>query len=66
MYKTFEYRLLTNRSQHNWLLSMLAESRRLYSEMLETLKAHYQSSGKILSRYDLMYCFKGRGGEYVP
>jgi putative transposase len=66
MYKTFEYRLFTNRSQHKRLLSTLAESRRIYNEMLETLKAHYQRSGKIFSRYDLMYCFKGRGGEYVP
>ena len=66
MYKTFEYRLFTNRSQHKRLLSSLAESRLLYNEMLEMFKAHYQSSGKFLSRYDLTYRFKGRGGEHVP
>src|SRR5215208_1124986 len=66
MYLTFEYRLFTNRSQHKRLLSSLAESRLLYNEMLEMLKAHYQSSGKFLSRYDLTYRFKGHGGEHVP
>lgn len=66
MYKTFEYRLFTSRSQHIRLLSCLAESRLLYNEMLEMLKAHYQRSGKFLSRYDLAYRFKGRGGEHVP
>ncbi len=66
MYKTFEYRLFTNRSQHKRLLSCLAESRLLYNEMLEMLKANYEESGKFLSRYDLAYRFKGRGGEHVP
>jgi putative transposase len=66
MYKTFEYRLFTNRSQHKRLLSCLAESRLIYNETLEMLKAHYQSSGKFLSRYDFTYRFKGRGGEHVP
>ena len=63
MYKTFEYRIFTNRSQHARLLSTLAESRRLYNEML---KAHYEESGKFLGSYDLAYHFKGRGGEHVP
>jgi putative transposase len=66
MYKTFEYRLFTNRSQHAMLLSTLAQSRLLYNEMLEVLKAHYDESGKFLSRYDLTYRFKGRGGQHVP
>src|ERR671916_3422175 len=66
MYKTFEYRLFPNRSQHALLLSCLAESRLLYNEMLETLKAHYEQSGESLGRYDLTYRFKGRGGEHVP
>src|SRR5215210_2809439 len=66
MYKTFEYRLFLSRSQHAKLLSCLAESRHLYNEMLEMLKAHYDRSGNFLSRYDLMYHFKGRGGEHVP
>lgn len=66
MYKTFEYRLFTNRSQSALLLSCLAQSRLLYNEMLEVLKAHYEKSGKFLSRYDLAHRFKGRGGEHVP
>lgn len=66
MYKTFEYRLFLNRSQHARLLSCLAESRHLYNEMLEMVKAHYQRSGRFLGRYDLMHRFKGRGGEHVP
>ena len=66
MYKTFEYRLFLSRSQHAKLLSCLAESRHLYNEMLEMLKAHYDRSGNFLSRYELMYHFKGRGGEHVP
>jgi putative transposase len=66
MYKTFEYRLFTNRSQSALLLSCLAQSRLLYNEMLEVLKAHYEKSGKVLSRYDLAHRFKERGGEHVP
>lgn len=66
MYKTFEYRLYPNREQHRLLLSTLAESRRLYNEMLEMVKSHYEETGKFLSRYDLTYRFKGRGGEHVP
>jgi putative transposase len=66
MYETFEYRLFPNRSQHALLLSCLAESRLLYNEMLESVRSHYQSSGKFLSRYELMYHFKGRGDEHVP
>jgi putative transposase len=66
MYKTYEYRLFTNRSQHAKLLSSLAESRHLYNEMLEMVKSHYDGTGKFLSRYDLTYRFKGRGGEHVP
>ena len=53
MHKTFEYRLFVNRSQHAILLSCLAESRRLYNEMLEMVKAHYDETGKFLGRYDL-------------
>jgi putative transposase len=66
MHKTFEYRVFTNHVQHAMLLSTLAESRYLYNEMLEMVKAHYDESGKFLSRYDLTYRFKGRGGEHVP
>ena len=70
MHKAFEYRLYPNRGQHRLLLSCLAESRRLYNEMLEMVKAHYEETGKFLTRYDLTYRFKGRGGspgsEHVP
>lgn len=66
MLKTFEYRLFTNRAQDALLLSCLAESRRIYNEMLEVVKDHHSETGKVLSRYDLTYHFKGRGGEHVP
>jgi putative transposase len=52
------------------LLSCLRESRLLYNEMLALLKAHYEETGRFLSRYDLTYHFKGRGArsgsEHVP
>ena len=52
------------------LLSCLRESRLLYNEMLALLKAHYEETGRSLSRYDLTYRFKGRGArsgsEHVP
>ncbi len=58
------------RVQRRMLLSCLAESRHLYNEMLEMVKIHYEETGKFLSRYDLTYRFKGRGGspgsEHVP
>src|SRR5215203_6126593 len=70
MHKAFEYRLYPNYGQHRLLLSCLAESRRLYNEMLESVKAHYEETGKFLTRHDLTYRFKGRGGspgsEHVP
>jgi len=34
--------------------------------MLEMVKSHYDETGKFLSRHDLTYRFKGRGGEHVP
>jgi putative transposase len=66
MYKTFEYRLFTNRYQNKRLLSCLTESRHLYNEMLEMLKAYYEETGKFIGHYDLTYHFKGRGGQHVP
>ena len=70
MHKTFEYRLYPKRAQHRLLLSCLVESRHIYNEMLESVKAHYEECGKFLTRYDLTYRFKGRGGspgsEHVP
>jgi putative transposase len=70
MHKAFEYGLYPNRRQHRLLLSCLAESRHIHNEMLESVKAHYQETRKFLTRYDLTYRFKGRGGspgsEHVP
>jgi putative transposase len=66
MLKTFEYRLFTNRAQDALLLSCLAESRKIYNEMLEVVKACHGETGKFLGCYDLTYRFKGRGGEHVP
>ncbi len=70
VHKTFEYRLYPTRLQRGMLLSCLAQSRLLYNEMLELLKAHYEETGRFLSRYDLTYRFKGRGAcpgsEHVP
>lgn len=70
MHKTFEYRLYPTRSQRVMLLSTLAQSRRLYNEMLESVKAHYEETGKFINKFDLMCRFKGRGGspgsEHVP
>src|SRR5688572_24646020 len=62
---TYEYRPYPSRAQRGQLLSCLAESRHLYNEMLEMVKAHYEETGKFLSRYDLNLDFKGRGGEHV-
>lgn len=66
MHKTFEYRLYPNRVQQRLLFSCLAESRRIYNEMLELLKSHYAQSGESLGQYDLTRQFKGRGGKHVP
>jgi putative transposase len=64
--RTFEYRLYPNQEQSRLLLQCLIESRKLYNEMLETVKAQYAEQGTFLSKYDLTAQFKGRGGEHVP
>jgi putative transposase len=64
--RTFEYRLYPNRTQRQQLMTCLMESRALYNEMLETLKAQYERDGTFPSKYDLTARFKGRGGEQVP
>src|SRR6266849_10638072 len=64
--RTFEYRLYVNKEQHRLLMACLAESRKLYNEMLETLKAHYEGDGTFPGKYTLTATFKGRGGEHVP
>src|SRR5215471_12927555 len=64
--RTFEYRLFVNKQQHAQLMQCLIESRKLYNEMHETVKAQYEDKGSFPSKYDLTARFKGRGGEYVP
>lgn len=64
--KTFEYRLYVKREQHRKLMACLAESRKLYNEMLEFVKTQYEQDGTFPSKYDLTAAFKGRGGEFVP
>jgi putative transposase len=64
--RTFEYRLFVNKVQAKLLMACLAESRKLYNEMLADLKAQYEQDATFPSRYDLTARFKGRGGVYVP
>ena len=64
--RTFEYRLYPNRAQRQQLMACLMESRAIYNEMLETLKAQYEADGTFPTKYDLTARFKGRGGEGVP
>src|SRR5712692_1748473 len=64
--RTFEFRLYPNKAQSRKLMACLAESRKLYNEMLETLKQQYAEQGTFPSKYDLTAIFKGHGGEYVP
>lgn len=64
--RTFEYRLFVNKEQHHKLMACLAESRDLYNEMLEAVKAQYEQTQTFPSKYDLTARFKGRGGEAVP
>ncbi|HEY6410279.1 MAG TPA: transposase [Ktedonobacteraceae bacterium] len=64
--RTFEYRLYPNKEQSRLLMRCLAESRHIYNEMLETVKAQYAERGTFPSKYDLTALFKGRGGEHVP
>jgi len=64
--RTFEYRLYPNKEQSKLLMSCLAESRHIYNEMLDMLKAQYEQDGTFPSKYDLNKQFKGHGGEHVP
>lgn len=64
--RTFEYRLYPNRAQRQQLMACLIESRAIYNEMLEALKAQYEEFATFPTKYDLTARFKGRGGEYVP
>ena len=64
--KTFEYRLYPNKEQYHLLMQCLIESRKLYNEMLATMKQQYEEKGTFPSKYDLTAAFKGRGGEHIP
>ena len=64
--RTFEYRLYPKKAQSRLLMQCLIESRMLYNEMLETVKAQYEDKGTFPGKYDLTARFKGRGGEHVP
>ena len=48
------------------LMRCLRESRIIYNEMLETVKAQYGEKGTFPTKYDLTARFKGRGGQHVP
>ncbi len=63
--RTFEYRLYPNTEQSHLLMQCLIESRHIYNEMLETMKARYEHDGTFLSKYELEAIFKGHG-EHVP
>ncbi len=47
-------------------MQCLRESRIIYNEMLETVKAQYAEKGAFPTKYDLTARFKGRGGQHVP
>jgi putative transposase len=47
-------------------MACLAESRRLYNEMIEQVQSHYAATGEFLFKYALCARFKVRGGEPVP
>ena len=64
--RTFEYRLYPIDAQRQQLMACLMESRAIYNEMLEMLKAQYDAHGTFPTKYDLTAHFKGRGGEHVP
>ena len=64
--RTFEYRLFVNKQQSRLLMQCLAESRKLYNEMLETVKTQYAEKGTFPTKYDLTAQFKGRSGDHVP
>jgi putative transposase len=64
--RTYEYRLYPNTAQSHLLMQCLIESRHIYNEMIETVKAQYEDQGTFLGKYDLTARFKGRGAEHVP
>ena len=63
--RTFEYRLFVNKQQAHLLMECLKETRLIYNEMLESVKAQYEEKGTFPSKYDLEMAFKGQGA-HVP
>ena len=63
--RTFEYRLFVNKNQSRLLMACLAESRLIYNQMVEMVKAHYEQNGVFPTKYNLEKAFKGQG-EHVP
>jgi len=63
--KTYEYRLFVNKQQRHLLMQCLIESRLMYNQMLEMVKAQYEEKGTFPGKYDLEAAFKGQG-EHVP
>jgi putative transposase len=64
--RTFEYRLYPNKAQGKLLMAGLVESRKLYNEMLLTMKQQYEEKGTFPSKYEMNVAFKGRSGEHIP
>src|SRR5947209_20057332 len=63
--RTFEYHLFVNKHQAHLLMECLKETRLIYNEMLESVKAQYEGKGTFPSKYDLEAAFKGQGA-HVP
>ena len=63
--RTFEYRLFVKKQQAHLLMECLKETRVIYNEMLESVKAQYEEKGTFPSKYDLEMAFKGQGA-HVP
>jgi len=63
--RTYEYRLYPTKQQRHLLMQCLIESRLIYNQMLETVKAQYEDTGMFPGKYDLEAAFKGQG-EHVP
>src|SRR5437588_12708439 len=63
--RTFESRVFVNKNQSRLLMACLAESRLIYNQMVEMVKAHYEQNGVFPTKYDLEKAFKGQG-EHVP
>ena len=53
------------KQQAHLLMECLKETRVIYNEMLESVKAQYEEKGTFPSKYDLETAFKGQGA-HVP